>query len=52
MSAVDALLYPSFVLGADGAIAAILTAGPALPGIRAVRCLGVQKPRWPQLARR
>ncbi len=29
-SAVDALLYPSFVLGADGAIAAILTAAPAL----------------------
>lgn len=28
MSAVDALLYPSFVLGADGAIAAILTAVP------------------------
>jgi 4-hydroxy-tetrahydrodipicolinate synthase len=30
MSAVDALLYPSFVLGAHGAIAAILTAVPAL----------------------
>ncbi len=29
MSAVDALLYPSFVLGAHGAIAAILTAAPA-----------------------
>jgi 4-hydroxy-tetrahydrodipicolinate synthase len=29
MSAVDALLYPSFVLGAQGAIAAILTAAPA-----------------------
>lgn len=28
MSAVDVLLYPSFVLGADGAIAAILTAVP------------------------
>ena len=28
MSAVDALLYPSFVLGAHGAIAAILTAAP------------------------
>ena len=28
MSAVDALLYPSFVLGAHGAIAAILTAVP------------------------
>lgn len=30
MSAVDALLYPSFVLGAVGAIAAILTAAPTL----------------------
>jgi 4-hydroxy-tetrahydrodipicolinate synthase len=30
MSAVDALLYPSFVLGAHGAIAAILTAVPGL----------------------
>jgi 4-hydroxy-tetrahydrodipicolinate synthase len=30
LSAVDALLYPSFVLGAHGAIAAILTAVPAL----------------------
>ena len=30
MSAVDALLYPSFALGADGAIAAILTAVPKL----------------------
>ena len=30
MSAVDALLYPSFCLGADGAIAAILTAVPEL----------------------
>jgi len=30
MSAVDALLYPSFVLGAHGAIAAILTAAPGL----------------------
>ena len=30
MSAVDALLYPSFVLGAHGAIAAILTAVPEL----------------------
>ncbi len=30
MSAVDALLYPSLVLGADGAIAAILTAAPKL----------------------
>ena len=29
-SAVDALLYPSFLLGADGAIAAILTACPQL----------------------
>lgn len=29
-SAVDALLYPSFLLGADGAIAAILTTCPAL----------------------
>ncbi len=28
MSAVDALMYPSFVLGAHGAIAAILTAAP------------------------
>ena len=28
MSAVDALLYPSFSLGAHGAIAAILTAAP------------------------
>ena len=28
MSAMDALLYPSFVLGAHGAIAAILTAAP------------------------
>src|SRR5262247_2304236 len=30
MSAVDALLYPSFTLGAHGAIAAILTAAPKL----------------------
>jgi 4-hydroxy-tetrahydrodipicolinate synthase len=30
MSAVDALLYPSFCLGAHGAIAAILTAVPEL----------------------
>jgi 4-hydroxy-tetrahydrodipicolinate synthase len=30
MSAVDALLYPSFVLGAHGAIAAVLTAVPEL----------------------
>ena len=30
MSAVDALLYPSFMLGAHGAIAAILTAAPEL----------------------
>ena len=30
MSAVDALLYPSFALGAHGAIAAILTAAPKL----------------------
>jgi 4-hydroxy-tetrahydrodipicolinate synthase len=30
MTAVDALLYPSFALGAHGAIAAILTAVPAL----------------------
>jgi 4-hydroxy-tetrahydrodipicolinate synthase len=30
MSAVDALLYPSFILGAAGAIAAILTAVPSL----------------------
>jgi len=30
MTAVDALLYPSFVLGAHGAIAAILTAAPTL----------------------
>jgi 4-hydroxy-tetrahydrodipicolinate synthase len=30
MTAVDALLYPSFVLGARGAIAAILTAVPSL----------------------
>jgi 4-hydroxy-tetrahydrodipicolinate synthase len=30
MSAVDALLYPSFILGAHGAIAAILTAAPTL----------------------
>lgn len=30
MSAVDALMYPSFVLGAHGAIAAILTAVPGL----------------------
>ena len=29
MSAVDALMYPSFALGAHGAIAAILTAAPA-----------------------
>ncbi len=29
-SAVDALLYPSFMLGADGAIAALLTAAPTL----------------------
>ena len=28
MSAVDALMYPSFILGAHGAIAAILTAAP------------------------
>ena len=30
MSAIDALLYPSFTLGAVGAIAAILTAAPTL----------------------
>ncbi len=30
MSAVDALMYPSFILGAHGAIAAILTAVPTL----------------------
>jgi 4-hydroxy-tetrahydrodipicolinate synthase len=30
MSAVDALLYPSFILGAHGAIAAILAAAPEL----------------------
>ena len=30
MSAVDALMYPSFILGAHGAIAAMLTAVPAL----------------------
>ena len=30
MSAVDALLYPSFALGAHGAIAAVLTAAPTL----------------------
>jgi 4-hydroxy-tetrahydrodipicolinate synthase len=30
MTAVDALLYPSFMLGAHGAIAAILTAAPGL----------------------
>jgi 4-hydroxy-tetrahydrodipicolinate synthase len=30
MTAVDALLYPSFALGAHGAIAAILTAAPSL----------------------
>jgi 4-hydroxy-tetrahydrodipicolinate synthase len=30
LSAVDALLYPSYVLGADGAIAALLTAAPDL----------------------
>ncbi len=30
MSAVDALLYPSFMIGAHGAIAAILTAVPSL----------------------
>jgi 4-hydroxy-tetrahydrodipicolinate synthase len=30
MSAVDALMYPSFVLGAHGAIAALLTAVPTL----------------------
>jgi 4-hydroxy-tetrahydrodipicolinate synthase len=30
MTAVDALLYPSFALGAHGAIAAILTAAPTL----------------------
>jgi len=30
MSAVDALLYPSFALGAHGAIAAVLTAAPKL----------------------
>jgi 4-hydroxy-tetrahydrodipicolinate synthase len=30
MTAVDALLYPSFILGAHGAIAAILTAVPGL----------------------
>ena len=29
-SAVDALLYPSFALGADGAIAAVLAAAPSL----------------------
>jgi len=30
MTAVDALLYPSFALGAHGAIAAVLTAAPKL----------------------
>ena len=30
MTAVDALLYPSFALGAHGAIAAVLTAAPTL----------------------
>ena len=30
MSAVDALLYPSFCLGAHGAIAALLAAAPTL----------------------
>ena len=30
MTAVDALLYPSFILGAHGAVAAILTAAPGL----------------------
>jgi 4-hydroxy-tetrahydrodipicolinate synthase len=30
MTAVDALLYPSFSIGAHGAIAAILTAAPTL----------------------
>lgn len=30
MAAIDALLYPSLILGAHGAIAAILTAAPAL----------------------
>ena len=30
LTAVDDLLYPSFVLGADGAVAAILTAVPTL----------------------
>ena len=30
LSAIDALLYPSFVLGADGAVAAILTVLPRL----------------------
>jgi 4-hydroxy-tetrahydrodipicolinate synthase len=29
LSAVDALMYPSFALGAHGAVAAILTAAPA-----------------------
>ena len=33
MSAVDALMYPSFALGAHGAIAAILTAAPRAGGI-------------------
>ena len=32
MSAVDALMYPSFAIGAHGAIAAILTAAPAAQG--------------------
>lgn len=40
LTAMDDLLYPSFVLGADGAIAAILTAAPVLcvALFDAVRC--------------
>ena len=38
MTAVDALLYPSFALGAHGAIAAILTAAPTLCVRSGTRC--------------
>ena len=38
MTAVDALLYPSFTLGAHGAIAAILTAAPAFASSSGTRC--------------
>ncbi len=41
-SAVDALLYPSFALGADGAIAAILTRRKAVHG--SVACSADQRP--------